>query len=1080
MMQENNTQQNRPLKERLDDLLCFDIDSGAEDEEDAIDDQRREQQYYTALEELINNHDLNINAPIENKGYHLVDADYDGYSPLQVAICEEDERLLSLLMRRPDLDVTSAFEAGQHQNESPILAAIEQGCDKESIYLLLEREDVDPFTSETIEGQQTSAIQKIAESGDGEYIRLIVEYYPDLLSAEQLIEDEDADYKEEGYDVSFLQYICSREARKSLGFLLTYPDLDLEQPVWDNSEDYYPTLVHYLIAKGWKKELKKCAEREDAKSVFTQDLYKFAVDEKKTDILQQLKIWSRQQKITIDPNFYDPDEYRKERQRELIDYIGPNVMRGFEHMDSSDFLEMYQEEPPEDALPVLHQVLKKATSNKGGKDVRKGRERLLKQILSTPEIDLAIKNAQGQGPDSIVDTRSNAYKLIKQMANASKAGIGTTTGGSSSDDSEEEHRPRVENKIFKRIIEEPNDHAFTRTDKELLDDLNQRLQNKEIISEQEWNKYPFIVVNFRGIHLARHHFTHAERHNFVRNEHAGKPLYSSVFYSDNKMTFAASIPTQKVERVKELVEKLFSTLRNMPGPISSKTNRLAHHTARDHLQQLYTNNQAAFDKKIWAEIRKNIPDLPNDIAGNIFVSTSKTPEHALRYVFGQSFSANTKEYRVNARMRPSGQAKYRNMGMVFGIFHPIKDYLVASHTDVNQLHAKRKIHANYRFMNETEVSYEGWIDGKRVAFAVPIMHPSFEKLWDREYHPRHYGLDQEQYEKYQWGFNTKTKRHSKEHRALEDKLRKDLISHLSGVLDNLAKSESVRMGNDKKLVYVDSQGILRPYENYLETKRTVVDGARALVSTVTITNAPPQKNRNGKRPYNEGLEEGAAVSILKARSRLEEWYTEDQIHHILVHALPGPYTILAQTQFEHRDLVEGNIRTAIDAVTQGHIAAVMPIHLHGNHWTGAVFRRQTDHTLEVIYMDPTGSSFEAEENASLFIETITSMVPRARIIDLKFRQQENGYDCGPFTVDNLIRIAQAPNLDNLDGPTIITLAALQAPKDGSARFIRHKHHRLLDTQGAVMPSVPSNVKSRRLSFVEQIFGDEKRTEYLLW
>ncbi|MGB4191265.1 MAG: Ulp1 family isopeptidase, partial [Rickettsiales bacterium] len=85
------------------------------------------------------------------------------------------------------------------------------------------------------------------------------------------------------------------------------------------------------------------------------------------------------------------------------------------------------------------------------------------------------------------------------------------------------------------------------------------------------------------------------------------------------------------------------------------------------------------------------------------------------------------------------------------------------------------------------------------------------------------------------------------------------------------------------------------------------------------------------------------------------------------------------------------------------------MNLHNNHWVGIVISNNQDGSLVVVYIDPMGNQLASEPNSELLISAIQELSPGANIIDLSsvnFRQQNNDYDCGPFTADNLVRLAR--------------------------------------------------------------------------
>jgi hypothetical protein len=171
------------------------------------------------------------------------------------------------------------------------------------------------------------------------------------------------------------------------------------------------------------------------------------------------------------------------------------------------------------------------------------------------------------------------------------------------------------------------------------------------------------------------------------------------------------------------------------------------------------------------------------------------------------------------------------------------------------------------------------------------------------------------------------------------------------------------------------------------------------------------------------------------------WYTEDDICELLEKELGDTATLIAQTPFGNQPLLDANLDAAMREVLRTGKPAVMPVHLHGNHWAAAVIKRKANGNIQVIYNDSTGNSVQNEPNASHFVQTITRLNPTADIVDLEVWQQSNHDDCGPFTVDNLVRLAVADTSAlSLAGPIG---QLLDCPPGGNAREIRKGHSKII-------------------------------------
>ena len=181
------------------------------------------------------------------------------------------------------------------------------------------------------------------------------------------------------------------------------------------------------------------------------------------------------------------------------------------------------------------------------------------------------------------------------------------------------------------------------------------------------------------------------------------------------------------------------------------------------------------------------------------------------------------------------------------------------------------------------------------------------------------------------------------------------------------------------------------------------------------------------------------------------WYTEDQINTLLKHYLPqGGYFVAAQSQLEHRSLIGVNVMAAINVVIYDGKIAVLPIQVHGNHWVGVMIRKRSllENVLQVIYNNPQGSPLAGEAPHDLnLIDPILNNLPPGwdhDLRDLQLVQQKNSYDCGPFTVDNLVKLAEADTLSNLSNQEIIDGVHFQHPENGSAYDIRQEHKKILN------------------------------------
>jgi len=158
--------------------------------------------------------------------------------------------------------------------------------------------------------------------------------------------------------------------------------------------------------------------------------------------------------------------------------------------------------------------------------------------------------------------------------------------------------------------------------------------------------------------------------------------------------------------------------------------------------------------------------------------------------------------------------------------------------------------------------------------------------------------------------------------------------------------------------------------------------------------------------------------LLKQKDYL---YTEDDIAVVLKHSIKPDTVIINHASLTELDLLKGTLMNTIygDLIADGNKSAVIPLNTGNEHWVSMVIKHNKDNgALTFIYNDPLGKPIE---NRPELVKIIKEIVPEARIHDLKTLQQLNNTDCGPFMVDNLIKLAAEENI-------LSTVAAKSAPK----------------------------------------------------
>ncbi|HJD63997.1 MAG TPA: C48 family peptidase [Rickettsia endosymbiont of Sericostoma sp.] len=120
-----------------------------------------------------------------------------------------------------------------------------------------------------------------------------------------------------------------------------------------------------------------------------------------------------------------------------------------------------------------------------------------------------------------------------------------------------------------------------------------------------------------------------------------------------------------------------------------------------------------------------------------------------------------------------------------------------------------------------------------------------------------------------------------------------------------------------------------------------------------------------------------------------------------------PAVSLASEQYNN-EMLRHVMLEAIASVNSGKDYAVMPINTGHEHWVSLAITKDRDNKIVFTYNDPMGTEIEQR---SKLVEMIKEVCPdNAKIVDLKTKQQQNDKDCGPFIVDNLIKMAKGEKI----------------------------------------------------------------------
>ena len=112
----------------------------------------------------------------------------------------------------------------------------------------------------------------------------------------------------------------------------------------------------------------------------------------------------------------------------------------------------------------------------------------------------------------------------------------------------------------------------------------------------------------------------------------------------------------------------------------------------------------------------------------------------------------------------------------------------------------------------------------------------------------------------------------------------------------------------------------------------------------------------------------------------------------------------------YRDTLKEAMNETIESIRYDeNEAAVIPLETGGKHWVCLAVTKDKDGKMVFTYNDPMGTPISERQD---LVKIIQEMAPEAKIVDLHTKQQQNYVDCGPFVVDNLVKMATGqPILD---------------------------------------------------------------------
>jgi len=139
-------------------------------------------------------------------------------------------------------------------------------------------------------------------------------------------------------------------------------------------------------------------------------------------------------------------------------------------------------------------------------------------------------------------------------------------------------------------------------------------------------------------------------------------------------------------------------------------------------------------------------------------------------------------------------------------------------------------------------------------------------------------------------------------------------------------------------------------------------------------------------------------------ANISYWYGDDDIRAVIKSRL-GDSVYIAPAVPNNVELIQATTAAALAEAQEGK-AALIPVNLNNNHWTGIAIRAKADGNIIVFYNDSFGTPVGGKGSESgQYIDTIKKILPTAEIVDLRVHQQNDGSSCGAFTAENLIALA---------------------------------------------------------------------------
>ncbi|MFA6036997.1 MAG: ankyrin repeat domain-containing protein [Legionellales bacterium] len=492
------------------------------------------------------------------------------------------------------------------------------------------------------------------------------------------------------------------------------------------------------------------------------------------DFLDLLIDAHTKEKIQIDPNQFDKNKHLKMHRQELVNEM-LEISPAFthlppEHILSDQLMTDLVGKNYERNIPALHQAAQNLSV-----DVV---ERLV-ALSARPEL-IVKKDGHRKRAANFAADKSETKKYLRRLAD--DVSDGDTTSEESDDESE-----GIE--LMKNAVHRYKSNNLSATKLEQIESLS-ALGLKSVSGKTPESS--IMIPHFRGINFligsknsGTNFLIDFRDKGILRQQYKNKSLAQEGIYSRQVLAMSGVDFLQEISNenlvildknrklVQDFWRDILSKKIEIACPEKTRMKKRQFESPAHFIQQRASNTASVKDKadntqvdiwkQIWLHIRTYKKKLlvtdfekekykvffdKNTPKESIFVCTGKTPQKAICYGLGDSYSKLTRSVRADSRTRPDGKSKYPQLGVVYIIMQCLSKYRGDTTSDVLNLSTARKINLNPRYLCETEVAFVGGIDADDSIVEFPILYPSFHLNWKKE-HEEMFGLTKEQYEYFQ-------------------------------------------------------------------------------------------------------------------------------------------------------------------------------------------------------------------------------------------------------------------------------------------------------------------------------------------